>query len=67
MTGREIAHHRRTGDHEVCESLESLLTDSKSVSKTRSGLTGTWFGPGESNLLSEHSFRCLSDSCFRFS
>jgi len=31
MTGREIAHHRRTGDHEVCESLESLLTDSKSA------------------------------------
>ena len=30
MTGREIAHHRRTGDHEVCESLESLLTDSQS-------------------------------------
>jgi hypothetical protein len=28
--GREVAHLRHTGDHEVCESLESLLTDSQS-------------------------------------
>ena len=29
ITGREAAHQRRTGDAKVCESLESLLTDSK--------------------------------------
>jgi hypothetical protein len=30
MAGRKVAHQRRIGDHEVCDSLESLLTDSQS-------------------------------------